>query len=101
MYKSLHGLAGISTSPFHHSSKPTHSAGHTKRRQDDGARRWNDGIDDGTARPVIRPGGLLDNSWIRQLADWSTRGLDNLRTYQLKDWTTHGYRPCGHTESFA
>jgi len=26
MYKSLHGLAGISTSPFHCSSKPTHSA---------------------------------------------------------------------------
>jgi len=26
MYKSLHGLAGISTSPFHHSSKPTRSA---------------------------------------------------------------------------
>jgi len=26
MYKSLHGLAGISTSPFHRSSKPTRSA---------------------------------------------------------------------------
>ena len=25
-----------------------------------------------------------------QLADWSTRGLDNSRTSQLADWTTRG-----------
>ena len=38
---------------------------------------------------------LLDNSRIRQLAvcqlaDWTTRGLDNSRTGQVADWTTRG-----------
>ena len=38
---------------------------------------------------------LLDNSRIRQLpdcqlADWTTRGLDNSRTSQLADWTSRG-----------
>jgi len=39
---------------------------------------------------------LLDNSRIRQLADWTTRGLDNSRirrTGQVADWTTRG---CHH-----
>jgi len=31
--------------------------------------------------------GLLDNSWIRQLADWTTSGLDISRTGQLADAT--------------
>jgi len=39
--------------------------------------------------------GLLDNSLIRQLADcqladWTTRGLDNSRTGKVADWTTRG-----------
>ena len=33
---------------------------------------------------------LLDNSRIRQLADWTTRGLVNSRTGQIADWTTRG-----------
>jgi len=38
---------------------------------------------------------LLDNSRIHQLADcqladWSTRGLDNSRAGQVADWTTRG-----------
>ena len=42
------------------------------------------------------PGGWsLDNSRIRQLADcqladWTSRGLDNSRTSQLADWTSRG-----------
>jgi len=48
------------------------------------------------ASPLLfSSGGLLDNSWIRQLADcqltdWSTRGLDHSRTGQVTDWTTRG-----------
>ena len=33
---------------------------------------------------------LLDNSRIRQLADWTTRGLDISRTGQLADLTSRG-----------
>jgi len=34
--------------------------------------------------------GLLDNSRIRQLADWTSRGLVNSRTRQLAYWTSRG-----------
>jgi len=33
---------------------------------------------------------LLDNSRIRQLADWTSRGLVNSRTRQLAYWTSRG-----------
>ena len=40
-----------------------------------------------TATPLA---GLLDNSRIRHLVDWTTRGLDISRTGQLADQTTRG-----------
>jgi len=48
---------------------------------------------------------LLDNSWIRQLADcqladWTTRGLVNSRTRQLAYWTTRGCHRRLHMLSF-
>jgi len=32
----------------------------------------------------------MDNSWICQLADWTSRGLVNSRTRQLAYWTSRG-----------
>jgi len=45
------------------------------------------GVDDAKYTPVTRAclSGLLDNSRIHQLADWTTRGLDISRTGQLAD----------------
>jgi len=47
---------------------------------------------------------LLDNSRIRQLADcqladWSTRGLDNSRTSQVADWTTRSLADAAKKEN--
>ena len=36
-----------------------------------------------------------------QLADWSTRGLDNSRTSQLADWTTRGLADAAKKENYA
>ena len=38
---------------------------------------------------ILPCGWLLDNSRIRQLADWTTHGLDISQTGQLADKTTH------------
>ena len=43
-----------------------------------------------TPHLVHLPLWLLDNSRIRQLADWTSRGLDHSRTGHLADWSTRG-----------